>query len=302
MKRFLSLLIIFSFLLTGCGASSLPGEKTVACTTYPVYLMAQAVTKDIDGFEPVLVINQQISCLHDYTLTMTDMKLIEQADLLAINGGGLEDFLSDVLEGREYIDCSAGLTEEEHDHEEEEEHGHDHDHSDAHIWLDPELAGGMAVNLAEGLAEADPEHGEAYRANALAVQTSLSELKTELKDALTSLSPRELITFHDGFQYFAQALDLDIVAAVEEEEGSEASARRITELVELIDQYHLPAIFTEVNGSDSTAQALAAERDITVFPLNLGMSSNGVPEDLSGLEAYEWILRENVDTLLEAYQ
>ncbi|MCD8050414.1 MAG: metal ABC transporter substrate-binding protein [Clostridiales bacterium] len=303
MKKIIPFLLSL-LLLTGCAAQAVEpeAETTVACTTYPVYLLAQAVTQDVDGVEPVLVINQQVSCLHNYTLTMNDMKTIEACDLLAINGAGLEDFLDDVLEGRDVLDCSQGIELDEGDEDHEETSGHAHEEeTDAHIWLDPARAAQMAENLAEGLAQADPDNAEAYRANGEAVQAALSDLQTELTEQLAGLSCRQLITFHDGFHYFAQAFDLEIVAAVEEEEGSEASARRINELVSLIDQYQIPAIFTEVNGSDSTAQALALERDIGVFALDLGMSDANVPEGLEGLDAYEAILRQNAETILEAY-
>ncbi|MCD7756794.1 MAG: lipoprotein, partial [Clostridiales bacterium] len=71
MKKIIPFLLSL-LLLTGCAAQSaeLEAETTVACTTYPVYLLAQAVTQDVDGVEPVLVINQQVSCLHTYSLTM----------------------------------------------------------------------------------------------------------------------------------------------------------------------------------------------------------------------------------------
>lgn len=296
MKKFLSLLLSLMLLgLAGCSSTSNRDRAatTIACTTYPVYLLAQAVTQGVDDVEPVLVINQQISCLHNYTLTMNDMKAIEGCDLLAINGADMEEFLEDVLESRDYLDCSQGL-----DLLFNEEEGED----DAHIWLDPERAAGMAANLAAGLSEADPDNANAYQANVEAIQKELSAFQTELSDSLSSLVCRELITFHDGFRYFAQAFGLEIVASVEEEEGSEASARRISELVELIDQYQLPAVFTEVNGAEATANALAQERKIGVYALDLGMSRQNVPEALNGLEAYEFILRQNVETILEAYQ
>lgn len=294
--HFYSILLIASLLLslTACGEA--PAESsgtTIACTTYPVYLLAQAVTEGTEDVEPVLVINQQISCLHDYTLSTSDMKTIESCDLLAINGADLEEFLEDVLESREYLDCSDGLSLLWN--EEEEEY-------DAHIWLDPSLAAGMAGNLATGLSDADPDNAALYQANADAIAQELSALQEELTEKLSSLTCRELITFHDGFRYFAEAFGLSIAASVEEEEGSEASARRTAELTGLIDQYQIPAVFTEVNGSDSTAVALSRERGTGVAALNLGMSSAGIPEELTGLEAYQFILRSNVDTILEAYQ
>ncbi len=297
MKRIFSLIFTLSLLmgLVSCGGTGSATDDNalqVACTTYPVYLMAQAVTEGADDVALSLVIDQQISCLHNYTLTMTDMKAIDAADVIAINGAGLEDFLEDVLEGRDVLDCSASLDLLWNDEEQE---------YDPHFWLDPSRAAQMAQNLADGLAELDPDNAAVYGANAQAIQQELSDFYQTQRERLENLQPKELITFHDGFEYFAGAFDLEIVASVEEEEGSEASARRIKELVELVDQYELPAVFIESNGSDSAARALSNERGLAIYALNMGMSQDLVPESLTGLDAYEWILSGNIDTLLEAY-
>ena len=94
LKRFFALLLSFALALTtltACGRQETAAKRglVVACTTYPVYLMTQAVTQDVPDVTVDLVVNQQISCLHNYTLTMADMKVIESADLLIINGAGL---------------------------------------------------------------------------------------------------------------------------------------------------------------------------------------------------------------------
>lgn len=290
----MSALLLTLLFLTGCAAApaSEPDAMTVACTTYPVYLLCQAVSAGVDGVEPVLVVDQQLSCLHDYTLTMKDMKLIEGAAVLAISGGETEEFLEDVLEQRDYVDCSQGIELLWNEEEEEE---------DSHFWLDPVCAAQMAKNLAHGLSEADPDHAAAYSSNAQAAEERLTALGETLREELSSLPCRQLITFHDGFSYFAHSVNMEIAASVEEEEGSEASARRIQELVAIIDEDQIPAVFTEANGPDSTAKALALERPITVGTLNMGMSRSTVPAELTGLDAYEWVLKGNAEAILEAY-
>ena len=177
-KTLLSLLICAALALSGCGARQGHADSAalqVAATTYPVYLLTQAVTEGIDGVEVKLVIDQQVSCLHNYTLTMQDMEAVEKADVLVENGAGLEDFLDDVLDGRDVIDASTGISlldgdahddDDGHDHAELE---HDHVHEeDPHIWMDPRNAAVMVQNIAAGLAEADPERADEYRANARA--------------------------------------------------------------------------------------------------------------------------------------
>lgn len=305
-KTILSLLLSGLLLLPGCGAGqpsrTSQAEFQAAATTYPVYLMAQAVTDGVEGVSVSLVIDQQVSCLHNYTLTMQDMRAVEQADVLLINGMGLEDFLDDVLEGRTLIDCSQGITPRE---PEEADDGHDHDHGlesdhshevDPHIWMDPRNAGVMAQNIAEGLAELDPDHAEAYRSNAEAAVQELTQFRDEILEELDG-GHYDLITFHDGFGYFADSFGMHLLAAVEEEEGSEASAKTIVEITHLVEEDNLPAVFTEVNGSDATAQAICRECGIKSYPLSMCMSGDG-----GGLAAYEAVIRQNIETIMEAYQ
>ena len=117
MKKLFALLCAFALLLSACGqpaASQPPEDDTlrIVATTYPVYLFATAVTEGAEGVEVSLLVNQQTSCLHDYTLTVADMKAIEGADVIVMNGAGLEDFLDDALSASaaQIIDCSQRAT------------------------------------------------------------------------------------------------------------------------------------------------------------------------------------------------
>ena len=82
----------------------------------------------------------------------------------------------------------------------------------------------MAENLAEGLVAVDPENGEVYRANGAKTAALLREWDHQMKAVLQQavgekeLEISGLITFHDGFQYFAHAYDLTLLEAIEEEE------------------------------------------------------------------------------------
>lgn len=306
MKRLVCALLSAGLLLLSSCSSSPAAEAgfTAAATTYPVYLLAREITAGVEGVTVTPVVNQSVSCLHDYTLTIPNMKAIEQSDLLLLNGVELEDFMSDALEGRPYVDCSAGVpllesgaSDHEHDHEAHHSHdGHDHGEHDPHIWMDPGRAAQMAENIAAGLAEADPDHADAYLANGQAVAEELTALKAELNQQLEPLSCRELITFHDGFAYFADAFGLEILAAIEEEEGSEASAKDIVEIVGYVKEYHLPSIFVEANGSDATANAISRECGVAVHTLSMLMS--GPTDDPS--VTYSTLMQENINALLEA--
>ncbi len=304
----LSLLLSGLLFLTACGggaaAGPAPAEEDeplrILATTYPVYLFTTAVTDGVEGVEVTRLIKEEISCLHDYTLTVNDMKAIEAADVIVMNGVGLEDFMEDALASSDapVIDCSEGvelLAALGHE-------GHDHDTEyDPHIWMDPERAGRMIENIGAGLSQADPDRAETYAAQAAEAAFQLQNWYSVKLDIIASDQPdlqlphRALVTFHDGFQYFADAFQLDLLKAIEEEEGAEASAAEIKEIVGLIGEYDLPVIFTEKNGSDATAQAIARETGVAVAQLDMVMSGDG-----TGLEAYSAAMDENIKTIINA--
>lgn len=302
MKR--SLFALFLALILACTACSAPvgsaspaqtdasaiddSNLALVASTYPIYLFAQAVTAGADHVTVHQLNTSNTSCLHDYTLSVDDMKLIDQADVLILNGVDLEEFMEDALDATtaDVVDCSAGL--DLLTGLSPVQHGdHVHGAFDPHVWLDASNAAKMVQTIAVSLAAIDPENESLYRDNANVAATTLNALHAELCDMLTVQEsssapvPREVITFHDGFRYFAQAYGFDIVKSIEEEEGSEASAKEINEIVALIRHYEIPAIFTELNGSDATALAIARETGVDVAQLSMimgddaGISANG---------------------------
>lgn len=306
MKRpILSMLLSVLLLLPGCAqapsGSSQEEGLTVLATTYPVYLFARTVAQGVEGVTVERLNTGSVSCLHDYTLSVDDMKKIEGADVIAMNGAGLEDFMDDALAASSaaVIDCSQGVAlfeNADHIHE-EGDGGHDHGHWDPHYWMDPGNAAVMVRNLQEGFALADPDHGDAYARNGEEAAGQLPSFAGDCTQALEGAEGAALITFHDGFHYFAQALGLPLLASIEEEEGSEASAMEINEITQLVKEHQLPVIFTEVNGSDATTNAISRETGCQVAQLTMLMDG---PEE-GDLSTYLEGVRSNVNTIVSFF-
>jgi len=300
MKKIATLCVLAALVLAlpGCGRTAEEDSRlTVVCTTYPIYLLASGLTEGVEGVAVERLDTGSGGCLHDYTLSMRDMKKIEQADILALNGAELEEFMEDALDTSEALvaDCSVGvelLESLHHDHHEGDEdgHGHDHGHFDPHYWMDPENAVIMAENLRDRLVLADPDHGAEYEANAQRTEEVLLRCEKDARTLLEKYLPDGipgLITFHDGFQYFAHAFGLPLLASIEEEAGSEASAREIVEITELVKERGLPVIFTEVNGSDATARAISRETGCRVAQLSMMMDGpDSSDPEFGGAEHY----------------
>ena len=101
-------------------------ELTVVTSFYPMYIAAENVIGDADGVRLENLSEPQTGCLHDFQLTPEDMVLLSKADVFIINGGGIENFLSEVasrypnltiIEAGEGIEMSG---------------------ENAHLWMDTE--------------------------------------------------------------------------------------------------------------------------------------------------------------------
>lgn len=283
--RKISLILILALLVGLLGCSAPPPQ--ILATTKPVYDLTRRICAGTD-LSVSLLINESVSCLHDYSLSVNQVRNAEAAQVMVISGAGLEEFMEDLLAGCDtvidssdripMVECTVEHPDHEHHHE-----------GDAHIWLAPENAKLMAQSICAGLCKAYPEHAERFQANLNQLEKDLDDLQAYGEETLSSLSCRELVTFHDGFGYFAQAFDLTIAAAVEEESGSEASAKELIHLIELMQSRNIPAVFTEVNGSVSAATIISSEIGVSIHALDMGMTGD-----------YFEIMRNNINAVKEA--
>lgn len=294
MRKFsllLAIILILS-LLWGCSAQEVPAQ--IAATTLPVYEFTSTLCQGTDLTVGRLV-TESVSCLHDYTLQVSQMRQIEQADVVVISGMGLEDFLADALAEKDRIvDASQGIDpicpEEEHDHGSHDHHGHSHD-NDPHIWLSPENAKTMAQNICRELSLCYPHHASVFSENLALLEGKLDVLQTYGEETLSTLKTRQIITFHDGFAYFAQSFDLEILEAIEEESGREASAAELIDLIGVVNAHH-PGVFTEINGSASSAQIIARETGCSLYQLDMVMAG----------DSYFDAMCENIRTVKEVLE
>ena len=273
-KLFSVFLLIAVMLLIGCTSTQTNGAD-IAATTAPVAQMVQKIT-DGTSLSTELLVSEPVSCLHDYTLSVHQMQVLETADVVVISGLGTEEFMVDALQSASaVIDASSGI----------ETLG-----NDPHIWLDPARAAQMTQTIAAELSNLYPQFASVFAENADAYCAEFDALQTYGEEMLGDLSCRSLVTFHDGFAYFADAFGLKIAASMEVEAGSEPSAGELMEIIELVHTERVPAIFTEENGTADAANLVAGETGAAVYALDLAM---GQANHLSAI-------RHNIDTVKEA--
>lgn len=275
MKK-IALFLILAMLLSGCQAA--PAAQ-VAATTLPVYEFTSRLCQGA-GITVARLVTEPVSCLHDYSLGVAQLRTLEGAELVVISGAGLEDFLP--LEAADKVlDASRGI---------ELLPGPDGE-PDPHIWLSPACARQMAQNICDGLCVRYPAQKSVFRDNLASLLSDLTALEDYGREALAPLAQKGLLPFHDGFSYFARDFGLNVLASIEEESGSEAPAALLIQLSGIVEAENLPAIFVEMNGSDAAAGIISRETGVPIFSLDMAMAG----------DSYFDALYRDIDTIREAY-
>lgn len=302
--KFISLLLMLSLLLTACGAGDNTTENseklTVVTSFYPIYLLTREVVEGAEGVELKNMAQPQTGCLHDYELTVSDMKLLEGADVLVINGGGMESFLEQAVERYPHlqvVDTSVGiaLLEEEHHHHEsetEEEHaGHDHDHEgNPHIWLSPARAAEQVEHISAALCKLDGAEGKIFEKNAADFRRE-AEALLEQAAAIGIPEGEHTAVFHEGFAYFAELFRMENVFSVFADEYEMPSAKELTKAAEEAKEHGIRFFLTADDTGRIYGETLAAEVDEKIVLLD--PLTTAEEEDLS----YSERMQKNIEAV-----
>lgn len=318
MSRPLAILAATALLLGACGGASPTLEpatevRIVASTT----VLADLVRRVAGDRASVHALVPAGTDVHTFDAAPSDALRVGEADLLVMNGLGLDDWLAEFarqsgasetpllrlaedLPGVEYLeggdDHADDHGEEDGEDEGEGNSGDDEHGYNPHLWLDPDHAAQYVERIADGLAQIDADGEPTYRANAAGYAADLAELDAWIADQLSDLpaDARRLVTFHDAFAYFARAYGLEIVGVLVEVAGQEPSAQEVAQLIEQIRASGARLVLAESQFNDTLAQTVARETDATV--VRLYSDALGDPP----ADTYAGAMRWNVEQIVEA--
>ena len=302
LTKILTIVFAASMLLTGCNNSAESNNSiesnnklTIVTSFYPMYISTLNIVKDIPDVEVINMTAPQTGCLHDYSLSTKDLKTLSSADIFVINGAGMESFLDDVID--EYsdlkiIEASNGISLiEDTDHDE-----HEHD-VNPHVWVSISKNIEEVSNIAKELSAFDPNHASEYEANADAYIAKLENLRTEMHAALDNVNNKDIISFHEAFPYFAEEFNLNIAGVIEVEPDSEPSAKEVENIISIINEKNIKALFTEPQYSSKIADTIAKETGASIYTLD-PIVTGDANED--AYDDYIVKMQENLNTLKEA--
>jgi ABC-type Zn uptake system ZnuABC Zn-binding protein ZnuA len=239
---------------------------------------------------------------HAFVPIPKDVARIADSDVLIVNGAGLEEWMSSILDGaggqRLVIEASAGLTPKQRSAEgiacappsqAEDEHAGE---GDPHFWLDPVLVVRYVENIRDGLSQADPQSKESYVNNAAAYIARLKELDAWIARQVAQIPPerRLLVTNHESLGYFADRYGFKLVGAILPSFSTAASpsAGDLARLADCIKSSGAPAIFLETGTNPQLADQLAQETGIRVvtelYSHSITPSNGNAPDYIAMME------------------
>lgn len=207
---------------------------------------------------------------HAYRQTRSDIVAMAQADSVLWHGlyleAQMEDFLRDLEQNGNVTAVAEGLPRNLLI-------GHDDydDKYDPHVWMNPNLWSRVVLNVRDALIDASPENEELFRTNTDAHMEELRELANYTTEVLSSVPPesRVLLSAHDAFNYFGSAYGFEVMGIQGISTESEAGLQRISELVDMLVERDIGAVFVESSVSDRNVRALiegaaAAGHEVTI--------------------------------------
>ena len=282
-------------------------ELQVYVSFYPLYETTQAV---IGQKTDVKILTPTNVDPHDFDPSVKIIQEMKTADLIILNGGGFESWISNMeFESGQLLDSSSGIsflktesvdhheiTEEEHEEHEENEENEEHEVvSDPHIWLNPNLVKIQVKNITERLSKIDPENSKSYNENASQYIEKLELLNLQIREELSSCSKKDFITYHNAFSYFSNEYGLTqhtITKGVHDH--SQPTAKSIEGIIDLAKKLDIKVIFTEDTSDIRISQVIADEIGADVLIL-----SPIATQDKENKNYFER-MQENVSSLKEA--
>lgn len=243
---------------------------------------------------------------HLYKATLADTRKLDAADIVFYNGLHLEGRLAEILENRAGRSTTIAVSDNIRLNAPKRlrKLGDGEELYDPHIWFDVQLWADCAAFAVQGLIEVDPAHKADYQRNADAYVAELRKLHAECKSALAAIpeAQRVLVTAHDAFGYFGQAYQVEVHGLQGVSTVDEAAPTHINDLVNLLVERKVKAIFVESSVPDKNIEVViegCRKRGHTVVKGG-NLYSDALGSQDSPEATYIGMVKYNVRTIVDA--
>ena len=259
-------------------AANNDSQPQVVVSIKPLHSLVAGVMQGVAA--PTLIVKGNASP-HTYRLKPSDARAIQAASAIFWAGDNVETFLIKPLKSlprhAKVVALSmapgirllpvrgGGQWQSDHEHEHGDHVDHDEEqtggagllhNADPHVWLDPVNAEMMLKTIVKTLSEVDSMHAAQYQHNGERIKARLQRLNQSLMTALTPVSRKPFMVFHDAYQYLEKRYHLTAVGSVVFQMNQSSSARRLRRLHKLIHSSEVSCVFSEPEFSPKKINAL----------------------------------------------
>ena len=305
---FLSALAIFSLAMP-VHSSTIPKGKIILASVFPIYQIVRNITEGSTNAEVTLMLPSGLGCPHNYVITPGDTNKIRHAQIIVINGLGLDDFILDTVKkirnNVTVIDSSEGIdnliasgSDRRHNHN--EHHVSSHDAPDdtiynPHLFTSPVMSGRIALNIATALAAEIPSDASLFIGNGEKYKEKMDALAEKISDAGRRTLNKRIVAQHDIFDYMARDMGLTVTGLIQTHSGLDPSPSQVISLIKEITEKNAGAIFIEPQYSAKLGQTIAKETHIPIIEIDPAASG---PEN-AGLDFFETTMNRNIKIIME---
>ena len=262
----------------------------IVTSFYPIYLSTKNVTQNVDDVEVVNLTQTAGGCLHDYQLLPQDMIELETADVLIVNGQGMEEFLDKVISS--YPNLKIIYANDEnievliHNHEGEEE-------INSHVWLSVSNNIEQVENIQKELSKIDEKNSDKYKENASNYISKLNDLRSQMDNELSKLRDVRVVTSNETFDYLFKELGVDISFNIEEEIGTSPNTGDIARVIQEIKNTNSALIILDAQEDESFSQIISQETGLKTYTLDAIVTGDG------NKDHYINTMKKNIEILKE---
>jgi manganese/zinc/iron transport system substrate-binding protein len=236
---------------------------------------------------------------HSYQPRPSDAQALVKADLALINGLHLEAKMGDIIQklGEKTLVIGDQIPKDRLLHDDEGA-------VDPHIWFDVQLWKIASDVLCKKLCDMDKKNEKYYQSNLSAYLTELDSLDAYIREKVSHfpINKRILVTAHDAFGYFAAAYGFTVYSIQGLSTQTEASAKDIQNIANIIVRLKVPAVFVESSVPVATINSLIKAAEAQGHTVKVGgeLYSDSLGDKSKGTETYLKAVKYNVDTILSA--
>lgn len=267
----------------------------IVTSFYPIYIMAVNITQNVPNVELANMTEANTGCLHNYTLSTSDMKKIENADIYIQNGLELENFANKIVStypNLKVIDSSINIE----DKIIYEADGINETEINPHIWTNIQNYIIQVETICQKLCEYDSKNAKLYKENCTNYIQKLNLEKQKYETEFQNLEGKGVLCLNEGLEYLLDEFKMDLSTVETDHEESSLSAETLKDIITYMKDENIKIITIDKDDNTKNAETLANETGAKIYVIDSGLTGElNINAYLDMLEANFLVLKSMIN-------